>query len=78
MRRMADLWIPVHLIINGLDSTQDDLHRLRWQAVVFRGQLQQLMGLHFLRAPHVQEVHYHTAEQAGAFIWHGHHSNPRQ
>lgn len=76
--RVADLWVPVHLVVNGPDSTQDDLHGLGGQAVVLWGQLQQLMGLHFLRAPLVQEVHNHTAEQAGAFIRHGHHANPMQ
>lgn len=42
-KRVTDLWIPVHLVVDGPDPTQDDLHRLGRHVLELRGQLQQLV-----------------------------------
>ena len=77
-KRVTDLWIPVHLVVDGPDPTQDDLHRLGRHVLELRGQLQQLVWLHFLCTSFVQEVHHHTAEKAVAFIRHSYHTHPIQ
>lgn len=63
-----NLGVPVLLTVSRSDPAHDHLHRLARQPLVLLRELQDLVGLHLLRLPHINVENHGGEEQAVAGV----------
>lgn len=67
-RGAGDLWVPLLLTVSWSDPTDDHFHSLAGHRVVPLRELQELVGLDFLRFPDINKPNYIAGKQAVASV----------